>query len=85
MFKGWFKGVSWVFQGCFMSIFSTLQGCLHKINGCLMNVLRVCSLSRLFLLMFLGIQGCFDVVLEVWFECGLRVFQGCFNILSGLF
>ena len=57
--------VSWMFKGCFFDILS----------GYLINVLRVCPLARLFMLMFLGIQGCFDVVLEVCFEGVSRLFQ----------
>ena len=52
VFEGGFKGDSWVFQWCFMGIFSTFQGCWHMLNGCLMNVLKVCLVSRLFLWIF---------------------------------
>ena len=34
---------------------------------------------------FLGVQGCFYVVLEVCYESVLRVFQGCFNVFQGGF
>ena len=73
MVQGCFMGISRVFNG----YFSTFQGCLHKFN---INVNWMCPVSRFILWIFLGIQGCIDVV----FECVLMVLQGCFKVFLGL-
>ena len=63
LFHGCSKGGSRVFHGYFKGglrvFFLRFRGCCNMFKGCLMNVLRVCPVSRLFLWIFSGYSRVF--------------------------